>query len=461
MHTLKRGPLNKKELRDFLVSACALGLLWAWFLCAGNIGPQVFGIETGYDAILRLVTPLPITIVMFLFGSRRLGILIPYRPQLLLGTIGCVASTCFFLFLQASASDNAFLFATFSFLASFFYAVLLHAWIRKNLTDDFFRLSLCVFCASIVMILLYLVLQFLPMSGTVWCAVVALALAAMLLNSMPTPCSQPQPSPAREAGSRKWPLLASLVLANFANGILLASWVPSNAVNWTYAVIPLGLIACALALLLKEKLTPYSGFALLSAFACASIVIVLTLPSSTPLLSSLIFATFWLLFAFSLSTATWNGARSDMDALRMASKYMGCIVIATFSSRIVGTFVAMQDMAYLVIAAVLLAFSLALALVAGNTTSVLAETEHGSAFDSSLDTNELCGRIAQEKGLTERERDVFCLLAKGYSLKSIAERLFVSENTVKSHRRRIYLKLDINSRQELIDLVEAGRSSLD
>lgn len=36
----------------------------------------------------------------------------------------------------------------------------------------------------------------------------------------------------------------------------------------------------------------------------------------------------------------------------------------------------------------------------------------------------------------------------------IAELLFVSENTVRTHSKHIYVKLDVRKRQELIDLVE-------
>jgi DNA-binding NarL/FixJ family response regulator len=49
-------------------------------------------------------------------------------------------------------------------------------------------------------------------------------------------------------------------------------------------------------------------------------------------------------------------------------------------------------------------------------------------------------------GLTERESEVLDLLLAGVSNKQIAARLFVGEETVKSHVRSIYRKLDVNDR---------------
>ena len=37
---------------------------------------------------------------------------------------------------------------------------------------------------------------------------------------------------------------------------------------------------------------------------------------------------------------------------------------------------------------------------------------------------------------------------------TIADALFVTENTVRSHVRNIYSKLDVHTRQELLDLLE-------
>ncbi|MEZ5361729.1 MAG: response regulator transcription factor [Bryobacterales bacterium] len=51
--------------------------------------------------------------------------------------------------------------------------------------------------------------------------------------------------------------------------------------------------------------------------------------------------------------------------------------------------------------------------------------------------------------LTPRERDVAGLVASGLPYKKVAEQLSISDHTVKNHLRRIYDKLDINSRVEL------------
>ena len=63
-------------------------------------------------------------------------------------------------------------------------------------------------------------------------------------------------------------------------------------------------------------------------------------------------------------------------------------------------------------------------------------------------------RFADAYGLTNRERDIFALFAEGRSAPYIAEMLVLSENTVKTHLRHAYAKMDVHSRQELLDLIE-------
>jgi DNA-binding NarL/FixJ family response regulator len=54
------------------------------------------------------------------------------------------------------------------------------------------------------------------------------------------------------------------------------------------------------------------------------------------------------------------------------------------------------------------------------------------------------------KPLTDRERDVFTMLALGYTNQEIARRLFISVRTVNSHRAHVMRKLRLETRAELV-----------
>lgn len=61
-------------------------------------------------------------------------------------------------------------------------------------------------------------------------------------------------------------------------------------------------------------------------------------------------------------------------------------------------------------------------------------------------------------GLSRRESDVFELLAQRMTSKQIQEELNISANTVAFHSKNIYVKLDVHSKQELVELVELERA---
>lgn len=54
--------------------------------------------------------------------------------------------------------------------------------------------------------------------------------------------------------------------------------------------------------------------------------------------------------------------------------------------------------------------------------------------------------------LTDRECRIAQLILRGHSTRSLAERLKVSEDTIKSHRKHVYAKLDIGTQSELFSL---------
>ena len=57
---------------------------------------------------------------------------------------------------------------------------------------------------------------------------------------------------------------------------------------------------------------------------------------------------------------------------------------------------------------------------------------------------------ALENPLTNRELEVLSLLGRGLRNKEVANRLFVSLETVKKHAVNIYRKLDVRNRQQAV-----------
>ncbi|MDR3052683.1 MAG: LuxR C-terminal-related transcriptional regulator [Coriobacteriales bacterium] len=72
-----------------------------------------------------------------------------------------------------------------------------------------------------------------------------------------------------------------------------------------------------------------------------------------------------------------------------------------------------------------------------------------------------CKQVAAEARLSAREQDVFEQLALGRGSENIAKRLSISLNTARTHTHNVYAKLDVHSRQELIELVESKRAEID
>jgi DNA-binding CsgD family transcriptional regulator len=64
-------------------------------------------------------------------------------------------------------------------------------------------------------------------------------------------------------------------------------------------------------------------------------------------------------------------------------------------------------------------------------------------------------KAARAYGLTPRERQILFLLLRGDDGPAIAEELGLSNNTVRSHKKRLYRKLDVHSKQELLELMRS------
>lgn len=65
-----------------------------------------------------------------------------------------------------------------------------------------------------------------------------------------------------------------------------------------------------------------------------------------------------------------------------------------------------------------------------------------------------CEAIVEQYGLSSREAEILPFALKGRTSERISQELFISKSTVDTHLRRIYNKVGVHSRQELIDVSE-------
>ena len=65
-------------------------------------------------------------------------------------------------------------------------------------------------------------------------------------------------------------------------------------------------------------------------------------------------------------------------------------------------------------------------------------------------------RRRRPAGISAPRGQTLELLALGETVAAIARALDVSENTVKTYTKRVYRKLDVHSKQDIIDLCREG-----
>ncbi|MBR2834752.1 MAG: helix-turn-helix transcriptional regulator [Coriobacteriales bacterium] len=85
----------------------------------------------------------------------------------------------------------------------------------------------------------------------------------------------------------------------------------------------------------------------------------------------------------------------------------------------------------------------------------LYEKQPNESIPEQMSILTCCKELALEAGLTQRESEVLAILAKGNSLHKVEEELFISQGTAITHRNNIYRKLNIHSKQELLDRIDA------
>jgi DNA-binding NarL/FixJ family response regulator len=87
--------------------------------------------------------------------------------------------------------------------------------------------------------------------------------------------------------------------------------------------------------------------------------------------------------------------------------------------------------------------------------SELVDAMQGIAAGRSVDTGRFRGSTqgpwpGSQWGLTSRESETLVLLSAGMANRTIAEALFVSENTVRTHLKAVFRKLEVKNRSQAV-----------
>lgn len=257
------------------------------------------------------------------------------------------------------------------------------------------------------------------------------------------------------------------LLCGFASQVFIDKGTELGLVNLfvelsSIALLLLLLIACAV---FREMTLDTALLVVLSLFAIALLGSMLLLGNQTVNVGVFVRAGFdvfqvmvWLYFI--------DKARGEsMYALSRFSLVNGSLRLCVLASRLLAAWVCsalpIETISTLMFALIVvwLAATIILLFTAHALNSRSArlpplETDIDRGFETGFEAR--CAQLANSRKLSAREREILEHFAHGRSTSHIAKTLFISENTVKTHIRRIYQKAEVHSRQELLDKIEAA-----
>lgn len=116
-----------------------------------------------------------------------------------------------------------------------------------------------------------------------------------------------------------------------------------------------------------------------------------------------------------------------------------------------GDFGLTQLLTIALIAVYILSFVLLLARRKQQDKSSNAVQDSGIVSDTIITR---CQQMKEAYSLTDRETEVAVLLACGRDVPAIAKKLFISENTVRTHMKKFYRKLDVHNKQDFLNMLD-------
>lgn len=278
---------------------------------------------------------------------------------------------------------------------------------------------------------------------------------------------------SRRPASRSFANLpASLLAATFLVGFGLMYSTCSISLHdlhasFSWSLTIFSAVLCAIVFLGSSRISIQMLYYVAAPLTMAGIAISLFSPLAASFSLTLVNLGCYTFFVFVAILHCSICHKQNLNPLRATSLLVLSLYIGIFGGRalfsVVDGFVdpAFVDAAHAVVSAVLVMI-LVVCLMAGNVAArkEIIEREVKQGFDhiNEYDTNEFAERIVSSYKLTDREFEVLKLLLKGKTATAIAQDLVVAPGTAKAHISKIYRKLDIHTKDELLDMIPSERA---
>lgn len=336
-------------------------------------------------------------------------------------------------------------------------ASLLCLWSRMARPLSARRGSLQMLCAGIVAVLALTVYMALAVPARF--GLLVLMLVAVALDVLLAPLPPEEEPPAAPEDRPEFSALVPLAICAYSllSFAFRTVFTPSAGISIATTSFAGVVITGAFVLYFQRRsfalrtgLWLASGFVLL---ICLSALLVILFPESGLYLIAFLLNTAAFLLGGLMFFLPGMLARAVGKPACLGFRLAAFLFFASrLASEILVTVFALDPPSSLVLALIFLVISL-LVLIFGFFHIGLPHRAPATASASPLEDK--CARLAKEHDLTEREAAVLVPLAKGHTVKSIAEQFTVSFHTVRSQVRSIYLKLGVHSREELLDMLES------
>ena len=460
---LADAPKNSIPYRQNAVLVVIFGLTFSWFMYCYNVTSSInnggIPLSGGFKQSVELSNALLFVAAAFICWRSKISLFQKNSSHniIFVGIVAVSALACAALLALPFSESNlrVQLLILAGFCGAVAYVVPFAGWVRIVFDFTFSRLLSITGCGLIVTGAVCNLLYLLPQVFSLFFAALLPIFSILFIYAF---TEKPETLERKQLTSTSSPspliLLALVLVGSIVFTILKDKWMPISTMNWMFFFMPCGLVIFLFAEVMQKRCISIEvSFAFCISAACCVALLALTPLFQSEFTYGFVFMVAWMLRLFAFDGSIWYGSQCHSRGLSATFGAFGAIFFFQFLCRFITPYFGDQDLALLVIALVLLAFALILFLLV-HIKAMQSPLQQSSNIVSQ--SNSDMAAFMQKFGLTDREQDVMKLLSKGFSVKAIADKLVVSENTVKFHRTNIYRKLNVKSRQELIDLITAS-----